>query len=158
MIKHTIVAVLSLAPMPALAQVDMNMMARNSAANQLGVLEFCQARGSIDDSAVAAQKQVLARMPVGGPTDAAEDAGKDGNLVSPNGTKTSISDMAEKGKTTVPAMCTQMASNVKASVVNNPAMSMKPGQMPAMPGGTPALPPGMAMPAMPGSAAPPVGQ
>jgi hypothetical protein len=151
MIKHAIVAALLVAPLPALAQTDMNMMARNAAANELGVLEFCHSNGSIDDSAIAAQKQVVARMPAGGPTDAAEEAGKNGDLLSPNGTKTSISEMADKGSTTVAAMCIQMATNVRAAVANNPAMSMTPGQMPAMPGGMPTLPPGTTMPTMPGA-------
>ncbi len=142
MIQRAMTVALLMFPMSALAQTDMNMMARNGAANELGILEYCHNNGSIDESAIAAQRQVVAKMPAGGPTDAAEEAGKSGNLVSPNGTTTSISDMADKGKTTVAAMCTQMATNVKAAVVNNPAMSMTPGQMPA-------LPPGMTMPAMP---------
>lgn len=151
MLKNLLTACVVLAPLPALAQTDMTMMARNGAANELGVLEFCQDRGSIDGSAVAAQKQVLAKMPAGGPTDAAEATGRSGKLVAPNGTTTSISDMADKGNTTVASLCTQMASGVKAAVVNNPAMSMTPGTMPAMPQGMPA------MPAMP-SAPPPPGQ
>ena len=48
--------------LPALAQTSMMGMARQSAANQLGVLEYCQAKGYADRSAIATQKSVIAQM------------------------------------------------------------------------------------------------
>jgi hypothetical protein len=151
MIKHTFSLAILAVPLfafPALAQTDTTMMMRNGAANELGVLEYCQSQGAIDGSAIAAQKQVMARLPAGGPTDAAEATGREGSLSVPNGTAVTLSSMATKGNTTVPALCQQMASSVKQAVVNNPAMSMSPGTMPTMPGGMPTMP---TMPAMPGT-------
>lgn len=151
MIKRTLsVTVLasSLLSLPALAQTDTTTMIRNSAANQLGVLEYCQSQGAIDGSAIAAQKQVMTRLPAGGPSDAAEATGRAGSLASPNGTNVTLASMATKGNTTVAALCQQIASSVKQAVANNPAMSLSPGAMPTMPGGMPAMP---AMPAVPGA-------
>lgn len=135
---------------PAFAQADMTMMARNAAANQLGVLEYCQANGHIDGSAITAEKTAISRLPAGtGSTDAAEALGKQGSLLGGNGTNVPMSEMASKGNTTEADLCTRMASSVKQSVASNPAMSMPmmPGGMPAMPAGMPAMPSGM--PAMP---------
>ena len=136
----------------AFAQTDMNAMLRNSAANQLGILEYCQSQGHTDGTAVAAQRTVMSRLPAGGPTDAAEALGKQGTLLGANNNNYPMSAMASKGNTTEAALCTQMAGNVKQAVANNPAMSMPaaPGgmpAMPAMPGGMPQMPAGM--PAMP---------
>ena len=143
---------------PALAQVDAMAMAHNSAANQLGVLEYCQSQGHIDSSAIAAEKGVISRLPAyAGSTEAAEAAGKQG-MISGNGGNVPLADMASKGNTTETALCQQMASNVKQVAASNQAafgaggMPKMPGGMPAMPGGMPAIPGGMpAMPAMPGA-------
>lgn len=132
---------------PAFAQADMTMMARNAAANQLGVLEYCQANGHIDGSAITAQKTVITRLPAGtGSTDAAEALGKQGSLLGGNGANVPMSQMASKGNTTEADLCTRMAGSVKQAVASNPAMSMPtmPGGMPAMPAGMPAMPSGMA--------------
>ena len=127
---------------PALAQTDPMAMARNSAANELGVLEYCQANGHIDGSSISAQKTVVARLPAGGgSTDAAEALGRHGTLLGGNGTNVPISDMASRGNTTEADLCTRMAGSVKQSAVS-PAMPM-PGGMPAMPSGMPAMPSGM---------------
>ena len=133
----------------ALAQADMTAMARNSAANELGILEYCQSNGQIDGTAVVAQKTVIARLPAGGPTDAAESLGKEGTILGANGNNVALASMASKGNTTEKALCAQMASSVKQAVASNPAMSMPamPGGMPSMPNGMPAVPGGM--PTMP---------
>ena len=139
----------SLLAFPALAQTDTTTMLRNTAANQLGILEYCQDQGAIDGSAITAQKQVMTRLPAGAPTDAAEATGRAGSLASPNGTDMTLASMATKGDTTVPALCQKMADSVKQAVVNNPAMSLTPGVMPTMPGGTHSMPTMPTMPAMP---------
>jgi hypothetical protein len=126
----------------ARAQTDMNALLRNSAANELGILEYCQSTGHIDGSAIVAQRTVIARLPAGGSTDEAEALGKQGTLLGANSNNVALSTMASKGNTTEAALCTQMAGTVKQAVTNNPAMSM-----PAMPNGMPAMPSGM--PAMP---------
>ncbi len=139
---------------PALAQSDIMALAHNSAANQLGILEYCQSQGHVDDSAAIAQKSVIARLPAyAGSTEAAEAAGKQGTLTG-NGGDMPLSDMASKANTTVAALCQHIAASVKQAAASNqagfgaggmPAMPAMPGAMPAMPGGTPA------MPAMPGT-------
>ena len=148
-----------LTALPSVAQTDMTSMARNSAANELGVLEYCQAHGHADDGAVAAQKTAISRLPAGsGSTDSAEALGKQGVLLGAGGSNVPMSEMASRGNTTEADLCTRMASNVKQVAASNPAMSMPqmPGGMPQMPGGMPAMPSGMppmpsGMPAMPGT-------
>ncbi len=138
--------------LPCLAQTDMTSMARNSAANELGVLEYCQAHGHTDGSAVTAQKTVISRLPAGsGSTDSAETLGRQGVLMGAGGSNVPLSEMASRGNTTEADLCTRMAGSVKQAVASNPAMSMPqmPGGMPAMPSGMPAMPSGM--PAMPGT-------
>ena len=151
--------VAALPAVPCAAQVDMTGMARNSAANELGVLEYCQAHGHADDGAIAAQKTVMSRLPAGaGSTDSAEALGRQGVLMGANGNNVPLSEMASRGNTTEADLCTRMSGSVKQAVASNPAMSMPqmpgglsqvPGGMPAMPGGMPAMPSGM--PAVPGT-------
>ena len=135
----------------ALAQTDMMAMAHEGAANQLGVLEYCQAQGYTDGSAVLAQQGVISRMPAyAGSTAAAEATGKTGTIAA-NGQSVSLSDIAAKGHSTEAGMCQQMAANVKQVAASN-AAAFGPGGMPKMPSGMPAMPGGMpAMPAMPGA-------
>ncbi len=134
----------------AAAQTDMMAMAHDGAANQLGVLEYCQAQGYTDGSAVVAQQGVISRLPAyAGSTAAAEATGKTGTI-SANGQSVSLSDMAARGHATEASMCQQMAANVKQAAASN-AAAFGPGGVPKMPSGMPAMPGGMpAMPAMPG--------
>ncbi len=158
---YTLVGVsLSVLPvLPCVAQTDMTSMAHNSAANELGVLEYCQAHGHADDGAVAAQKTAISRLPTGsGSTDSAEALGKQGVLLGAGGSNVPLSEMASRGNTTESDLCTRMAASVKQAVASNPAMSMPqmPNGMPSMPSGMPAMPSGMptmpsGMPTMPGS-------
>ena len=141
------------------AQTDMMAMSHNSAANQLGVLEYCQAQGYTDASAVTAQKGVIARMPAySGSTEAAEASGKQGTITGA-GTTMSLSDMATKSNTTEAVLCQKMADNTKQVAASNQA-AFGPGgvpNMPAMPGGMPSGMPAMpgGMPTMPGMPATP---
>ena len=137
--------------LPCFAQTDMASMARTSAANELGVLEYCQAHGHADDGALTAQKTVISRLPAGGgSTDTAEALGKQGVLMGAGGSNVPLSEMASRGNTTEADLCTRMAGSLKQAATSNPAMSMPqmPGGMPAMPTGMPTMPSGM--PAMPG--------
>lgn len=129
-------------------------MARVAAANQLGVLEYCQSKGSVGADAVAAQKDVMIRMPAASAdTTTAEGQGKNGTLASPNGQTMTLDSVASAQHTTVPALCKQLgASAIQASMSFKQSGSTMPGsgmKMPAMPGGMPAMPGGMQMPAMP---------
>lgn len=138
---------------PALAQSDPMAAGRQAAANQLGVMEFCQAQGFADGDAVTAQRAAFGRLPPppagSPPTDAAEALGRQGTL-SMNGTQTTLTDLASTHGTTVAAMCGQMASVAKQVAGQMQGMPSMPGGMPLMPSGMPSMPsmPG-GMPAMP---------
>lgn len=142
----------------ALAQApDQMHLLQLAAANQLGVIEYCQSQGFVDSATVDAQKKITATLPAATDSsglDDAESAGKQGTLVVGSNQITLASAASSKG-TTVQALCTQIGSTVKAAATNMQAMPAAPG-MPAMPSGTPAMPGGMpTMPAMPGAPAHP---
>ena len=149
---------------PALAQTDTATMAQVAAANQLGVLEYCQTQGFVDAATVSAEKDVIARMPASpASTGDAEALGKQGTLAAPSGSQTSIASLASAQHTTVSALCGQVGSGAVQSAAmlkqngvaagGMPTMSAMPSGVPAMPGGMPAMPGAMPnMPAMPGIA------
>jgi len=94
---------------PTADQID---MLHRAAANQLGVLEYCQAQGNTDGAAVAAQKALMTKLPGSSSnTDDAEALGKQGT-VSVNGNTLTLASAAETQKTTVAALCKQMADTV----------------------------------------------
>ena len=145
-VSYAVLAV-GCAAAPALAQTDQIGMTRQMAANQLGVLEYCQAKGYTDQSAVAAQKATIAQLPVSTEsTLASENTGKQGTI-SANGTSFTLVSMAKEHNTSVSALCQQMAQNI-AQVA---AMRQRMGTMPMAPGGMPAV---NGMPAMPGGTTP----
>ena len=131
-----------------------------AAYNAVGVMEYCQSRGYADDAAVTAQRTMLTRLPAAPLTadmTTAEDAGKSGKIASPNGTTTTLAEMAGKTNTTEAALCGRMVDSAKqmSAMAMPNGMAAMPGGMPAMPGGMPAMPGGMpampgGMPAMPG--------
>ena len=129
----------------ASAQPDQMAMAHQMAANQLGVLEYCQKQGYTDTAATDAQRTVMARLPASDPavsTEAAEASGRQGTLVA-NGNSYTLASMASTHNTTESALCKQMAGNVMqvASMQRGGmGMSMKMPPMPAMPGSMPQMP------------------
>ncbi len=149
---------------PALAQGDQMAMVQAASANQIGVLEYCQAQGHVDASAVAAMRSAAARLfpaPSTAAMDAAEVAGRQGSIVA-NGTTTTLASFADTTHTTVPALCKQLADGAARSAAAQaggmgatPAMPGMPGRMPAMPGGMPAMPSMNGMTANPGMPAMP---
>ncbi len=129
------------------AQTDPMAQARTAAYNQVGVMEYCQAKGYADTTAVASQRATLARLPAGPVTpemDAAETIGKSGTIASPNGTNTTLAEMAGKTNTTEAALCGRLADNAK--LMTNATATGLPA-MPTMPGGIATVP---GMPNMPG--------
>ena len=129
----------------AWAQGDPMAMARAGIANQVGIMEYCRTQGHVDAAAVAAQRAALAQLPAGaGDTGQAESIGR-GGVISLNGTSTSLADFAEKGHTTVPALCKQMASAALQSAAAMSGMTGMPsvGGMPTMPSGMPTMPSGI---------------
>ena len=135
----------------ARAQTDLFAPARQAAANQLGVMEFCQAQGHADAPAVTAQRDAIGRLPPAPPgappTDAAEALGREGTL-SANGAQTTLASLASSHNTTVAALCEQMAASAKqmgaatSSATGMPSLqglTPMPGLtgVPGMPGGVP---------------------
>ena len=147
MIRHYVPFVVALCCAgPALAQTDFVGMARVAAANQLGVLEYCQGRGDVGADAVGVQRGAIARLPASSvPTDAAEALGREGTLSAPNGARITLADMASTHNTTIAALCKQMGSSAQQAGAY-PQGAMAPGTMPAIP----QMPQMLGMPAMPG--------
>ena len=144
---------------PALAQTDSIAMAHTMAANQLGVMEYCQGRGDVGVDAVTAQRSAIARLPASAANNDTDEAlGKQGTLMVPNGTNMTLDSIASAHGTTVSAMCKQMGSGAlqSASAFRQSAMPPAGMAMPAMPNGMamPAMPNGMTMPATPAAPAP----
>ena len=132
---------------PASAQSDPYAMAHAAAANQLGVMEYCQGRGDVGPDAVAAQRSAIARLPASSAAyDANEALGKQGTLAAPNGANMTLDSVASKQGSSISALCKQMGSSViqSAALQHN---AMTPGAM-TMPQ-IPAMPNGMTMPTMP---------
>jgi len=135
----------------ALAQSDPMQMARVTTANQIGVMEYCQSKGWVDQAAVDAQKSGASSLPP--TTDAsgvasAEAIGKKGTLLN-NGTPTPLSSMASQTNTSEQALCGKLADSAKMVAAQRRSMPSMPNGMLGMPGGMPALPSGMSMPGMP---------
>ena len=146
----------------ASAQTDAGAMAQRSAANQLGVLEYCHGRGDVGPDAIDAEKSVIGHLPTStAATSDAESVGKGGSLVLPDGSSQSLSSMASRTNVSVSALCGKLGESAvrSAAIYKNGGMPGVPGgmQMPAMPNGgqMPAMPNGMAMPSMPGAPATP---
>ena len=127
-------------------------MARHVAANQLGVLEYCQGRGDVGADAVSAERAAMDRLPAtSAPTAADESLGRSGSLSLPNGQTMTLAALAAQHGTTVSAFCKQMGQSAAQS-----AAASTGGGMPSMPGGiqVPTMPSGMTMPSMPSMALP----
>ena len=148
---------------PAWAQGGSDPMAaaRAMAANQLGVMEYCQSQGHVDAAAMEAQRKIYGQLPPGpGDTNQPEALGRQG-IMSMNGTDTSLADFATRGHSTVATICQQMGASALQSAAMMSGMTGMPGVggMPSMPGGMPtmsgAMPSGMpsgipgGMPGMP---------
>ena len=92
-----------------------------AAHNQLGLIEFCQAQGSVGPDVVALQKRMLTMLPpaqVDG-LDDAEAAGKKG-VVQFAGNTVDIRDAAKAQNTTPDAMCKQIGSMLESQAANLP--------------------------------------
>lgn len=90
-------------------------MMHRGARNQLGVLQYCQANGSIGADVVVLQRQMLAMLPpmeVDG-LDQAEAVGKRG-IVQFAGQEMAIPDAAKARNTTPAAICKQIGDALMA--------------------------------------------
>lgn len=106
---------------PAEGQAEMMKTLTLAGRNQLGVLEFCRAQGSVGNDVVDLQRRALSLLPpvqVDGLADA-EALGKRG-VVSFAGSQTELSAAAKAQGTTVDAMCKKMAEMLQAQAANLP--------------------------------------
>jgi hypothetical protein len=127
-------AVIPLGSAAALAQTDPMHSLHLAVANQLGIVEFCQSHGWVDDATIDAQKKIAATLPPDSNSNGlgdAENEGKQGTIVA-NGNKLSLADVATKKNTTTEAICTQLGTTVKAAWTHLQNMPKAPG-VPATP-------------------------
>lgn len=106
---------------PAGGQEEMLKTLALAGRNQLGVLEFCRAQGSVGADVVDLQRKVLGLLPsvqVDGLADA-EALGKRG-VVSFAGSQTELATAAKAQGTTVDTMCKKMAEMLQAQAANIP--------------------------------------
>jgi len=81
------------------------------AANQLGILEYCQAHGQASAAAVRAEREAMDGAPAPAlSTVRAEQLGRLGYSVAPDGQQIPVSQMAAEQGTTVPALCQDLAT------------------------------------------------
>lgn len=125
---------------------------RAAAANQVGVLQYCQAQGHAGADAVTAGRDALARMPASaGATDAAETLGRQGTVLMPDGTQAPLASVAGQYNTSPATMCKQMAdAALQADAAAKSGTSA--GGIPGLPviTGTPGVPGLAPTPGMPG--------
>jgi len=80
------------------------------AANQLGILEYCQLHGQASAAAVRAEREAMDGAPAPAlSTVRAEQLGRLGYSVAPDGQQIPVSQMAAQQGTTVPALCQDLA-------------------------------------------------
>ncbi|MFV0300331.1 MAG: pore-forming ESAT-6 family protein [Paracoccus sp. (in: a-proteobacteria)] len=87
----------------------------SAARNQLGVLEYCQAEGHIDGTAVEIQGKMIGMLPAATDEDAvnaAYEKGKEGT-VSAMGIEQTLADAATTQGVDEAALCTQLAQLVQ---------------------------------------------
>ena len=126
----TLVLALAGVSLPALAQMpppgpedraEMLRMMQLGAHNQLGILQYCQAQGSVGADTIALQRRLLAMLPpaqVAG-LDQAEAAGRRG-VVQFGDSEIPLVEAAKTQNTTPDAMCKQIASMLQAQSAQLP--------------------------------------
>ena len=100
---------------------DMMHMMSLGAHNQLGVLQYCQAKGALGADKVALQQKMIGMLPATsteGFADA-EAVGKTGT-VSFGGSKTSLEEAAKAQNTTVAALCGKLGDALANAAKNLP--------------------------------------
>ncbi len=86
-----------------------------AAANQLGIMEYCQTQHLASGAAVRAERAAIDGAPPPSLSAVhAEELGKKGTLASPDGDQITLADMATQHATTVPALCKDLADSALA--------------------------------------------
>ena len=98
--------------LPAAAQAQLSPAAKLSevAANQLGLIEYCHDKGQAGADAVSAEREAFLGAPSTNlSTVRAEELGRSGFSVAPDGGQMPVADLAMRQNTTVPALCRDLA-------------------------------------------------
>ncbi|ARO14253.1 hypothetical protein BVG79_00901 [Ketogulonicigenium robustum] len=113
-------ATAAFAQAPAMPTQD-DMIAASK--NQLGILEYCQGKGFVEQDVVDIQNRLMAALPPSETPDVAEAAYQQGleGKVSAMGTEVSIADAATAQGTTEEAFCGQISDLVKQLGASLPA-------------------------------------
>ena len=109
MSKCLLAAVLLL-PAAALAQLSPAAKLSEVAANQLGIIEYCHDKGQAGADAVSAEREAFLGAPSTNlSTVRAEELGRNGFSVAPDGGQIPVAELATQQNTTVPALCRDLA-------------------------------------------------
>lgn len=114
---------LTVAALPAFAQSEMTPDDAIAAArNQLGVLEYCQTSGHIDETAAATQTRILEMMPAATDETKVETAYEKGKAgtVSALGMEQTLEAAATAQSSNEATLCTQMAAMLEQAAAQLP--------------------------------------
>ena len=109
---NRLLAAALLLPLSAHAQLSPAAKLSQVAANQLGLIEYCHDNGHAGADAVSAEREAF----LGAPsthlsTVPAEELGRRGFSVAPDGQQIPVSALATQQNTTVPALCEDLAQS-----------------------------------------------
>ncbi len=102
------------ASLPFAAQAQLTPAAKlgQVAANQLGIIEYCHDKGHAGADAVAAEREAILGAPSTSLSTArAEQLGRDGFSVAPDGQQIPVAELASRQNTTIPALCKDFAAS-----------------------------------------------
>ncbi len=100
--------------LPVAGQAQLSPAAKLSlvAANQLGILEYCHDQGQAGADAVSAEREAFLGAPSTNlSTLHAEELGRHGFSVAPDGQQIGVAALASQQNTTVPALCKDLADS-----------------------------------------------
>ena len=134
MTPRQLAAVLLILPITAHAQLSPAAKLSQVAANQLGIIEYCHDTGQAGADAVSAEREAF----LGAPsthlsTVPAEQLGRRGFSVSPDGQQIPVAELATRQNTTIPALCKDLADSslqFQAAVHRRAAQLAPPNQSP----------------------------
>ncbi len=114
MLQRSAVIAVLVAGLLGMAWAQLSPAAKLSqvAANQLGILEYCRDHGQASEAAVAAEREAFASAPAPSlSTVHAEELGRQGFSVVPDAEQITIDAWATQERTTVTALCKDLADS-----------------------------------------------
>ncbi len=110
--KRLLHAACLLLPLSAHAQLSPAAKLSQVAANQLGIIEYCHDKGQAGADAVSAEREAFLGAPSTNlSTVPAEELGRNGFSVAPDGQQIAVADLATQQNTTVKALCKDLAES-----------------------------------------------